>query len=79
MIDSLKVFFPPLYIQAHISPAISPKFLLNSAHNHGRQSPLKDTEITILQDGMTVILVTIKVKSRPTLIQHESGILGESL
>lgn len=58
---------------------MSPKFLLNSAHNHGRQSLLKDTEMTILQDGMTVILVTIKVKARPPLIQHESVIVVESL
>lgn len=50
--------FPPLYIQAHISPAMSPKFLLSSAHNHGRQSVHTDTEITILQDGMTVRSVT---------------------
>lgn len=70
--------FPPLYIQAHISPAMSPKFLLSSAHNHGRQSVHTDTEITILQDGMTVWSVTISVKSNPTLILHEPVIMGES-
>lgn len=31
----------PLYIQAHISPAVSPKFSVNSANNYGRQSILK--------------------------------------
>lgn len=55
-----------------------PKFLLSSAHNHGRQSVNKDTEITLLQDGMTVRLVTISVKSSPTLILHEPVLMGES-
>lgn len=67
-----------LLIQAHILPAMSPKFLQSSAHNHGRQSVSKDKEITILQDGMTVRLVTISVKSSPTLILHEPVIMGES-
>lgn len=57
---------------------MSPKFLLSSVYNHGRQSVSKDTEITILQDGMTVRLVTISVKSSPTLILHEPVIMGES-
>lgn len=65
-------------MQAHISPAMSPKFLLSSTHNHGRQSVSKYPEITILQDGMTVRLVTISVKSSPTLILHESVITRES-
>lgn len=65
-------------LKHHISPAMSPKFLLSSAHNHGRQSVSKDKEITILQDGMTVRLVTINVKSTPTLILHEPVLMGES-
>lgn len=55
-----------------------PKFLLSSAHNRGRQSVSKDTEITILLDGMTVELVTISVKSTSTLILHQSVIMGKS-
>lgn len=55
-----------------------PKFLLSSARNHGRQSVNKDTEITLLQDGMTVRLVTISVKSSPALILHEPVLMGES-
>lgn len=53
-----------------------PKFLLSCAPNHGRQCVSKDTEITILQDGMTVRLVTISVKSSPTLILHEPVLMN---
>lgn len=53
-----------------------PKFLLSRAPNHGRQCVSKDTEITILQDGMTVRLVTISVKSSPTLILHEPVLMS---
>lgn len=56
----------------------SPKFHLNSAHNHGRLSASKHREVTILQDGMTVTLVTI-VQSQPKYWQlHEPVLLGES-
>lgn len=37
-------------------------------------SVLKDTEITMLQNGMTVGLATISVKSSPTLTSHEAVI-----
>lgn len=57
---------------------MSSKFLLSSAHNLGRQSVSKGTEITIQQDGMTVRLVTISVKSCPTLILHEPVLMCES-
>lgn len=53
-----------------------PKFLLSRFPNHGRQCVSKDTEITILQDGMTVRLVTISVKSSPTLILHEPVLMS---
>lgn len=71
-------FFSSLCNQVHISPAMSSKFLQSSAHNLGRQSVSKGTEITIQQDGMTVRLVTISIKSSPTLILHEPVLMGES-
>lgn len=38
----------------------------------------KDSEISIQQEGMTVRLITISVKSSPTLVLHESVVMGES-
>lgn len=81
MIESLKWFFifsPHCIFKLIFHLQCPPKCLLSSAHNHGRQSVSKDTEITLLQDGMTVRLVTISVKSSPTLILHKPVIMGES-
>lgn len=60
MINALKYIFPHSVFKP-ISPAMSPKLLLSNSYSHGRPSVSKGTEITIHQDGMTVILVTISV------------------
>lgn len=46
---------------------LSPEFLLNGAHKHVGQHLFKDWDISMLQDNVTVVLVFIKVKWRPTL------------
>lgn len=57
---------------------MSPKFLLNSAHNHGRQCPQRHRNNYTSGWDDCKIGNLYRVKPSSTLIQHETVIMGKS-